>query len=85
MREMAAHRATITISDETYANARRIAERDDVSVDALVESLVKRHAEYIDALNHPSEQNSIRLDDYEMQRDPDESDADFEVRLALFR
>jgi hypothetical protein len=82
---MGARVATVAISDDAYAAAQRIAEIDHVSVGVLIESLVKRHAEYIDSLNAVSEMPRFSLDEYEMQRDPGETDEHYEARLDLFR
>lgn len=77
--------ATVSISDDAYSAAQRIAEIVHVSVGVLIESLVKRHAEYIDTLNDFSDVPRFSLDDYEMQRDPSETDEHYEARLDLFR
>lgn len=42
---MGAHAATIAISGDAYAVAERIAALDHATVDVLIESLVKPHAE----------------------------------------
>jgi hypothetical protein len=45
---------TIEISDETYETAKRIAALDSIDVQTLIESLVRRHAEYIDFFQEAS-------------------------------
>jgi predicted CopG family antitoxin len=82
---MGAHAATVTISDDVYAAAEKIAAMDHVSVGVLIESLVKRHAEYIDALNAFSEMPRFSLDQYQMQRDPGETDEEYQARADLFK
>jgi hypothetical protein len=82
---MGAHLATVSISDDAYAAAERMAALDHVTVEVLIESLVKRHAEYIDTLNSFSELPRFSLDEYELQRDPDETDEEYQARLNLFR
>jgi len=82
---MGAHAATIAISGDTYAAAERIASLDHVTVDVLIESLVKRHAEYIDSLNNFPEMPKFSLDEYEMQRDQGETEEEYQTRLDLFR
>ncbi len=39
---------TIEISDQTHETAKRIAALDGIDVQTLIESLIRRHAEYID-------------------------------------
>jgi hypothetical protein len=82
---MGAHAATVAISDDAYAAAQRIAAMDHVTVGVLIESLVKRHAEYIDSLNTFAEMPRFSLQAYEMQRDPGETDEEYEARADLFR
>jgi hypothetical protein len=45
---------TIEISDKTYETAKRIATLDSIDVQTLIESLVRRHAEYIDMFQKAS-------------------------------
>jgi hypothetical protein len=45
---------TIEISDKTYETAKRIAALDGIDVQALIESLVRRHAEYIEMFQEAS-------------------------------
>ncbi len=82
---MGMHGAKIPISADTYAAAERIAAMDQVSVSVLVESLVKRHVEYIDSLTPVPAMPTFSLGDYEMLRDPDEAEEDYQARLSLFR
>src|SRR5699024_8342387 len=75
---------TITISSETYSAAQRVADLDHVSIDILIDSLLKRHIEYINQMKNFSDMPRFSLDDYEMQRDPDETDEEYRTRLELF-
>lgn len=53
----------IEISDETYETAKRIAALDSIDVRTLIESLVRRHAEYIDMFQEASaEKRSFSLE-----------------------
>jgi hypothetical protein len=45
---------TIEISDKTYETAKRIAALDGIDVQVLIESLVRRHAEYIEIFQEAS-------------------------------
>lgn len=76
----------LTLKADVYEVARRVAERDNVDVSTLVEDLLRRHSEYIIALdaNDPT-MPAFDLGHYEMQRDPGESDSDYASRLSLFR
>jgi hypothetical protein len=76
----------VEISADVFEVARCAAALDKVDVATLVESLVRRHAEYIETLDELTP-ITVRfgLNRYEMQRDPDETDEEFEVRLNLFR
>lgn len=53
----------IEISDETYETAKRIAALDSIDVRTLIESLVRRHVEYIDMFQDASsEKRSFSLE-----------------------
>jgi hypothetical protein len=52
----------------------------------LLESLIRSRAEYLDALaDLSSHMPRFSLDHYEMQRDPAETDEEYEDRKSLFR
>jgi len=76
----------IEISDDVFETARRTAALDNIDVTTFLEGLVRRHAGYMATLDDMANgSRSFRLHDYEMQRDPDENDEDYEQRLRLFR
>ncbi|MGU3659091.1 hypothetical protein [Methylobacterium fujisawaense] len=76
----------LEISANVYEAARRLAKLDNVDVSTFVEDLVRRHSEYVASLGSINrEMAAFVLENYEMQRDPDEIDADYESRLSLFR
>lgn len=52
---------TIEISDEAYEMAKRIADIDGINVQTLIESLVRRHAEYIDLFQNASSETIFIL------------------------
>jgi hypothetical protein len=77
---------TVEISADVFEVALRTAALDKVDVATLLESLVKRHAEYIETLEELSGHlPRFSLDHYEMQRDPGETDQEYEARKSLFR
>jgi hypothetical protein len=83
---MAPNTVTVAISADVFEVARRTAALDNVDVTTLVESLVRRHAEYVEAVGELTlDIPRFSLAHYEMQRDPGETDDEFEVRLKLFR
>lgn len=47
--------------------------------------MLKRHIEYINQFENFSEMPRFTLDEYEMQRDPNETDEEYQARLDLFR
>jgi hypothetical protein len=76
---------TIEISDEANEAAKRTAALDSIDVPTLVESLVRRHAEYIDLFQEASpEMPPFSLEHYEMDRVPGESEEDYQDRLRMF-
>jgi predicted CopG family antitoxin len=76
---------TIEISDEAYEAAKRTAALDSIDVSTLVESLVRRHAEYIDLFQEASpEMPPFSLEHYEMDRVPGVSEEDYQDRLRMF-
>ena len=77
---------TVELSASVFEIARRTASLDNVDVTTLLESLVRRHAEDIDAFEgNSASMPRFSLDHYKPQRDPDETDEEFENRLSLFR
>ena len=83
---MTASTRTVEINADVFEVARRTASLDNVDVATLIESLVRRHAEYIDSLEELSAgMPKFSLDLYTPQRDPGESDEDFNTRKNLFR
>ena len=72
---------TIEISDEAYEAAKRTAALDSIDVTTLVESLVRRHAEYIELFQEASPaMPRFSLEHYEMGRIPGESEEDYQDR-----
>ena len=59
---------------------------DKVDVPTLVESLVRRHVEHVETLEEiASDMPRFNLADYELQRDPGETNEEYEAGLNLFR
>jgi hypothetical protein len=77
---------TVEIGADIFEVARRMASLDKVDVSTLLESLVRRHAEDIDTFEEPSAgMPRFSLKHYKPQRDPGETDEEFEARVSLFR
>lgn len=77
---------TVEISEDVFEVAKRAAAIDKVDVTTLLESLVRSRVEYLDALGDlSSRMPRFSLDHYEMQRNPDETDEEYEDRKSLFR
>jgi hypothetical protein len=77
---------TVEISADIFEVAQRTAALDKVDVATLLESLVRRHAEYIETLEElGAHMPRFSLDHYEMLRAPGESDQEYEARKSLFR
>jgi hypothetical protein len=75
----------IELSDDVFGTAQRAAAMDDIDVNTFIEGLVRRHAEYVATFEGiASGSRQFSLDGYEIQRDPDESDEDYKLRLQLF-
>lgn len=75
----------LQIDDEFLARAKKVADLDQLSIEQLAISALRHHVEYISAVDEIAHMPPFSLDDYEMQRDPDELDAEYEFRLNLFR
>jgi hypothetical protein len=74
---------TVEISAEVFEVAKRAAAIDKVDVTTL---LVRSRAECLEALDDLSTHlPRFSLDHYEMQRDPGETDEEYEDRKSLFR
>ncbi len=82
---MAGRQHTVDLDPSTYAAAKQMAERERVSIEALLGSLVRHRAEYMDSFEQIGEGDRFSLADWEMDRVPGESDEDYETRLNLFR
>lgn len=77
---------TVEISEDAFEIAKRTAAIDDVDVATLLENLVRSRADYLETLSDvASHMPRFSLDDYEMQRDPGETDEEYERRKSLFR
>jgi len=77
---------TVEISADIFEVARRTAALEKVDIATLLESLVRRHAEYIETLEELAVHTPrFSLDHYNMQRDPGETDEEYEARKSLFR
>ena len=79
---MTARPHTIDLDPSTYSAAKHMAERENMTIEALFESLVRDRADYVDTFDRV---DSFDLGDWEMDRNPEESDEQYEARLALFR
>jgi hypothetical protein len=76
----------VEVSADIFEVARRTASLDNVDVSTLLESLVRRHAEDIDTFEDLSAgMPRFSLKHYKPQRDPGETDEEFEARVSLFR
>ena len=76
---------TVHLDDELYSKASRLADLDKVSVEDLVENALRRHLDYVDVVDDFSHMAPFSLENYELQRDPDENDEDFAFRRSLFQ
>ncbi|MCP9628214.1 hypothetical protein NML43_14055 [Rhodopseudomonas palustris] len=72
------------LDDELFDKASRVARLDSVSVQQLVENAVKRHLSYVETVEDFSTMAPLALADYDLVRDPNESDAEFAARRSLF-
>ncbi|MFG3593079.1 hypothetical protein [Bradyrhizobium sp. RDI18] len=66
----------IEMSDEIFAIAERLAGMDRIDVPTLVESLVRRHAEYIDMFMDMAEAGRKPLTHAERNNPPDATEQD---------
>lgn len=78
---MSSQSVMIVLSGETYTAAKRAADLDGMTVATLIDNLVKQHVDSIEAL---SQMPRFSLHEYEMQRDPGESEETYQARLRLF-
>ncbi len=83
---MAARSVAVELPCDVFEVAKRTAAHANVDVTTLLIDLVKRRAEYVEALSGADpDMSSFSLDEYELQRDPGEGNEDYEERLSLFR
>jgi hypothetical protein len=77
---------SIHLSGSILQTARRIAAIDEIDAATLIESLVLRHAEYIDLLRDAADFGQpFSLEAYTLMREAAETDDEFDARLAMFR
>jgi hypothetical protein len=77
---------TVEISADSFEVAKRAAALDKVDITTLLESLIRGRAEYLEAFSDLSaHMPRFSLDTYDLQRDPGETDAEYEERKSLFR
>ena len=76
---------TVHLDDELYGKASRLADLDHVTVEDIVQGALRRHLDYMDVVEDFSKMPPFSLENYELQRDPDESDDDYAFRRSLFQ
>lgn len=76
---------TVKLDDDLFARASELASWDKLSVEELVANALRRHVEYVAHVRDIPRLPPFSLEDYELQRDPGESDAEYEARRALFQ
>ena len=74
----------IAVDEDLLSQARKVADLDRLSVEQLALSALRHHVEYIAAVSEFADMPPFSLDNYELQRDADETDEEFEIRLGLF-
>ena len=76
---------TVHLDDEFYDKASRVARPDNVSVKELVEDVVRRHMDYVEAVQDSFEVPPLSFENYEIHRDADKIDEDYAFRRSLFQ
>lgn len=77
---------SIMLDPSVYETAKRVADKDGIQVGELVADLVRRHAAMVDAFGDiANDQVRFDIDNYDIRREPGESDAEYADRVALFR
>lgn len=82
---MAQGQHSVDLDPSVYAKAKQMAEREHVTIEVLLGSLVRHRADYVDSFEQMGAEEGFSLADWEMDRVPGESDAEYEARLDLFR
>jgi len=76
---------TLDLDDELHDRASRVAKLDDVSLAELVKSVMRRHIDYIETVEDFSKMPPLTLENYDLERDPGESDENYLFRRSLFQ
>jgi hypothetical protein len=76
---------SVHLKDDLYDKVSRVARMDNVSVEVLFEEVLRRHVEYVETVEDFSAMPALTLENYELQRDPDENDEDYSFRRSLFQ
>jgi hypothetical protein len=74
----------ISLDDELFRKASRLARLENLSIEDLVASTLRRHVEHAEAAAD-SGMAPFSLENYELQRDAGESDEDYGFRKSLFQ
>jgi hypothetical protein len=75
----------IFLDDELFRKASRLARLENLSIEDLVASTLRRHVEHAEAAADFSDMAPFSLENYELQRDSGESDEDYGFRKSLFQ
>jgi hypothetical protein len=84
-RKLAMIDVIVRLDDALFQKASRSARLENLSIEDLLESALRRHVEHAEAAEEFSRMAPFSPNDYELQRDPDESDKDFAFRRSLFQ
>jgi hypothetical protein len=76
---------TIRLDDELYRKASGLARLENLSIEDLVASTLRRHVEHAEAAADFPGMAPFSPENYELQRDADESDGDYAFRKSLFQ
>jgi hypothetical protein len=76
---------TIRLDDELYRKASGLARLENLSIEDLVASTLRRHVEQAEAAAEFSGMAPFSPENYELQRDAGESEEDYTFRKSLFQ
>jgi hypothetical protein len=75
----------VFLDDELFRKASRLARLENLSIEDLVASALRRHVEHAEAAADFSGMAPFSLENYELQRDAGESEEDYTFRKSLFQ
>ena len=75
----------VPLDDELFARATELANWDKLSVEELLASALRRHVEYVNHIRDIPRLPPFSLENYTLNRNPEETDDEYTTRREMFK